>query len=87
MLQWLMQELGVGAERTLMIGDTTHDMQMARNAGVSRVAVAHGAHEACELLTYEPLACLNDCGALLARAKRVAAQSRLIAVMRSEVIY
>jgi phosphoglycolate phosphatase len=64
MLQWLMQQLGVSAERTLMIGDTTHDMQMARAAGVARVAVAHGAHEACELLTYEPLACLDDCAAL-----------------------
>lgn len=30
--------------RTLMVGDTTHDLQMARNAGVDALAVAFGAH-------------------------------------------
>ena len=64
MLQWLIAELKTTPERTLMIGDTTHDMQMARAAGVARLAVAHGAHEACDLLTYEPLACVADCAAL-----------------------
>ncbi|MDP1899012.1 MAG: HAD-IA family hydrolase [Rubrivivax sp.] len=45
MLQLLMREFGVDAERTLMIGDTTHDLQLAANAGASRVAVSYGAHE------------------------------------------
>lgn len=44
MLQEIMDELGVAQERTLMIGDTTHDLQMARNAGVAALAVAFGAH-------------------------------------------
>jgi len=44
MLLAIMDELGVAAERTLMIGDTTHDLQMARNAGVAAVAVSYGAH-------------------------------------------
>lgn len=44
MLRELMAELGVPPERTLMIGDTTHDLQMALNAGVSRVGVSYGAH-------------------------------------------
>jgi phosphoglycolate phosphatase len=61
MLQSLMDALDVPADRTLMIGDTTHDMAMARAAGVARVALAHGAHESCNLLEYAPLACLNDC--------------------------
>ena len=61
MLQWLMDTLAVTADRTLMIGDTTHDMEMARVAGVARLALAHGAHESCELLRYDPLACLEDC--------------------------
>jgi nitrite reductase/ring-hydroxylating ferredoxin subunit len=39
MLQELMAELGATPERTLMIGDTTHDLQLARNAGTARVAV------------------------------------------------
>jgi phosphoglycolate phosphatase len=45
MLFELMDELGVPLERTLMIGDTTHDLQMALNAGVASVAVSYGAHE------------------------------------------
>jgi phosphoglycolate phosphatase len=45
MLLELMAEFGVPPERTLMIGDTTHDLQMALNAGVPSVAVSYGAHE------------------------------------------
>ncbi len=45
MLLELMAELGVAAGRTLMIGDTTHDLQLARNAGCASVAVSYGAHE------------------------------------------
>jgi phosphoglycolate phosphatase len=45
MLHELMHELGVGADRTLMVGDTTHDLLMARNAGCASVAVSYGAHE------------------------------------------
>jgi len=45
MLQELMQEFGVAADRVLMIGDTTHDLQMALNAGCQSVGVSYGAHE------------------------------------------
>lgn len=45
MLQELMREFGVPADRTLMIGDTTHDLQMALNAGCASVGVSYGAHE------------------------------------------
>ena len=45
MLPELMREFGADPERTLMIGDTTHDLQMARNAGVASVGVSYGAHE------------------------------------------
>lgn len=45
MLQELMREFGVAPERTLMIGDTTHDLQMAINAGCPSVGVSYGAHE------------------------------------------
>ena len=45
MLQELMNEFGVNPARTLMIGDTTHDLQMALNAGCPSVAVSYGAHE------------------------------------------
>ncbi len=55
MLQQLMQELGVAAERTLMIGDTTHDLMLARNAGTARVAVSYGAHEPESFAEHAPL--------------------------------
>ena len=45
MLQELMREFDVDPARTLMIGDTTHDLQMALNAGCPSVGVSYGAHE------------------------------------------
>jgi phosphoglycolate phosphatase len=45
MLHELMREFGAEPERTLMIGDTTHDLQMALNAGCASVGVSYGAHE------------------------------------------
>ena len=45
MLLELMEQTGVAPERTLMVGDTTHDLQLAANAGCESVAVAYGAHE------------------------------------------
>jgi len=45
MLRELMAEFDVRPERTLMIGDTTHDLQMALNAGCASVGVSYGAHE------------------------------------------
>jgi phosphoglycolate phosphatase len=45
MLNELMREFGVSPERTLMVGDTTHDLQMALNAGCASVGVSYGAHE------------------------------------------
>lgn len=45
MLHELMAEFDVTPERVLMIGDTTHDLQMALNAGCPSMAVSYGAHE------------------------------------------
>ncbi|MFZ9557768.1 MAG: HAD family hydrolase, partial [Limnohabitans sp.] len=44
MLHELMGEMGVSPERTLMIGDTTHDLEMARRAGCDSIGVSYGAH-------------------------------------------
>ena len=60
MLLGLMEQLGVAGNRTLMVGDTTHDMEMARAAGVPRLGVAYGAHAKESLLSYEPVACVDD---------------------------
>jgi len=59
MLQHLMAELGAEGKRTLMIGDTTHDMEMARSAGVARLGVAYGAHARHELLAFDPVGCVD----------------------------
>jgi phosphoglycolate phosphatase len=55
MLQELMAEFGVAPERTLMIGDTTHDLQMALNAGCASVGVSYGAHEPSAFASLQPL--------------------------------
>jgi phosphoglycolate phosphatase len=55
MLLELMREFGTEPERTLMIGDTTHDLLLARNAGTPRVAVSFGAHEHEAFAEFEPL--------------------------------
>jgi phosphoglycolate phosphatase len=55
MLHELMAELGTEPERTLMIGDTTHDLLLARNAGTPRVAVSYGAHRPQAFDEHEPL--------------------------------
>lgn len=59
MLIELMATLGVTNDRTLMIGDTSHDMAMAQSADVARVGVAYGAHVRQALLPYAPLACVD----------------------------
>ncbi len=64
MLLELQSELGVSKERTLMIGDTTHDLQMAQNAGVAALAVSFGAHPRDQLLALQPLACIDEPQAL-----------------------
>lgn len=55
MLNELMQEFGASPERTLMIGDTTHDLQMAVNAGCPSVGVSYGAHESDDFHALSPL--------------------------------
>ncbi|MDD4963499.1 MAG: HAD-IA family hydrolase [Gallionella sp.] len=60
MLLEIMTELDVSPERTLMIGDTSHDILLAQNAGVDVVAVGHGAHSGEDLLKLNPIALVND---------------------------
>ena len=55
MLQQLMAEFDIAPRRTLMIGDTTHDLLLAANAGAARVAVSYGAHEPEALAVHGPL--------------------------------
>jgi phosphoglycolate phosphatase len=55
MLNELMAELGVASDRTLMIGDTTHDLEMAHHAGCASIGVSYGAHEPTAFARWNPL--------------------------------
>jgi phosphoglycolate phosphatase len=55
MLHELMAEVGAEPARTLMVGDTTHDLQLAANAGVASLAVSFGAHAPEYFQRYAPL--------------------------------
>ncbi|MET3105317.1 phosphoglycolate phosphatase [Oxalobacteraceae bacterium GrIS 2.11] len=54
MLFELTRELGQDISRTVMIGDTTHDLLMAANAGAAAVAVNYGAHDSKVLQELNP---------------------------------
>lgn len=60
MLEQLMREFGAEPQRTLMIGDTTHDLMLAANAGAASLGVSYGAHEPASFATHGPLAVLHS---------------------------
>jgi len=60
MLLELMRELRVEAAELLMIGDTSHDLGMAKSAGVDAVAVSYGAHPHESLRAWQPRACVSS---------------------------
>lgn len=64
MLLELMAQLGIEAHGVLMIGDTSHDMEMARAAGVDALAVTYGAHPEQELRACAPRGCVASVEAL-----------------------
>ena len=60
----LSEALAVPMEKMLMVGDTTHDLLMAKNAGVDALAVTYGAHPEHVLRKEEPLLCATNVGEL-----------------------
>jgi phosphoglycolate phosphatase len=54
MLHELMHALQVLPGRTVMIGDTTHDLQLAVNAGTASVGVSYGAHDHAAFAAFGP---------------------------------
>jgi len=60
MLLELMDQLQLRASDLLMIGDTSHDLGMAKSAGVDAVAVSYGAHPHESLRAWEPRACCSS---------------------------
>jgi phosphoglycolate phosphatase len=74
MLRELLTELRIAPERALMVGDSIHDLEMARNAGVDAIAVACGASEVEDLLLWQPIACLRRTADLLDWVCRVSTE-------------
>lgn len=66
MIEELMGEFAVSPGQTLMIGDTTHDLLMAQNAGVDAVGVSYGAHPREALETVAPRYCADSVADLAA---------------------
>jgi phosphoglycolate phosphatase len=64
MLHELTRELGQDLSRTVMIGDTTHDLQMAVNAGAASIAVTYGAHPASAFEAFAPVFCATSVATL-----------------------
>ncbi len=60
MLLDIMAVLDIEPSQTLMVGDTVYDMQMAQQAGTGALAVTYGVHDKDRLLSFNPLACLDD---------------------------
>lgn len=60
MLHELMEDLVILPERTLMIGDTSYDLQMAQNAGVSAIGVTFGAQAAEQWQHFNPIQQFSD---------------------------
>jgi phosphoglycolate phosphatase len=60
MLLELAEELAVELPRTVMIGDTTHDLEMAAAAGAAGIGVTYGAHPRDQLAACAPLALVGN---------------------------
>ena len=64
MLHALFDETGLSATDAVMIGDTTHDLQLAENAGTASIGVTYGAHERALLTAHKPLTLVDSVSAL-----------------------
>lgn len=60
MLEYIIDFTGAEPSRTLMIGDTTHDLQLAINAGTYSAALSYGAHPIEDMLHLKPVAHFDD---------------------------
>lgn len=72
MLLELMDAFAVPPEKTLMIGDTTHDLLMARNAGTHSLAVSYGAHPRDALVAEASVGCVDSIDELTHWLRQVA---------------
>jgi phosphoglycolate phosphatase len=60
MLEQRLQFTGIDADRALMVGDSTFDLQMANNAGMDALAVSYGVQSCDRLLEHKPIGCIHQ---------------------------
>jgi phosphoglycolate phosphatase len=60
MLHSLLTELNIEAKQAVMIGDTSHDLEMARRAGVDSIGITLGVHDKDVLSQYQPKAIVDS---------------------------
>ncbi len=64
MLAEILQHTGVHADRAIMVGDTSYDLEMAKNIAMPRVGVSYGVHSVDILQSFHPLMIAHDVNAL-----------------------
>ncbi len=60
MLLSILDELKVKPSQALMVGDSEHDLLMAKRANVDCIGVTHGVQTAATLMQFDPLFCLDN---------------------------
>lgn len=65
MLHELLEQLNVRPDSAVMVGDSIHDLNMARNAGIDAIGVSYGAHSATRLSEADPIAIVSSPLAML----------------------
>ena len=68
----VLERLGATPARTIVVGDTTHDLLMARGAGLRALAVTYGAQDEATLLTESPEFLAHDFPEVVAVVRRLA---------------
>lgn len=66
MLAEILQQTGLQARDAIMVGDTSYDLQMAKNIDMPRVGVSYGVHTVETLAQFDPLTIVDDVAALSA---------------------
>ncbi len=60
MLHSILTELDIAPHEAIMIGDTSHDLKMAQNAGIDSIGVTFGVHDKQVLEQYNPIAVVDS---------------------------
>ncbi|MBH2000809.1 MAG: HAD-IA family hydrolase [Moraxellaceae bacterium] len=77
MLQEILAELDVAVECAIMVGDTSYDLEMARNLNMPRIGVSYGVHGIETLQQYQPLTIAHNVQDLHAYLQNVLEQTAL----------